>query len=66
MRMVVGCTLDPPEVKAIQQGEELRTQVERHLTAMPLIPTDPSMAKALELLAWMVAQGRLEVRVGGL
>jgi hypothetical protein len=64
MRMVVGCTLDPPEVKAIQQGEELRTQVERHLTAMPLIPTDPSMAKALELLAWMVAQGRLEVRVG--
>src|SRR6516165_874055 len=31
---------------------------------MPLMPSDPSMAKALELLAWMVAQGRLEVRVG--
>jgi SNF2 family DNA or RNA helicase len=64
MRMVVGCTLDPPEVKAIQKGEELRAQVDRHLTAMPLMPTDPDMAKALELLAWMVAQGRLEVRVG--
>jgi len=46
MRMVVGCTLDPPEVEAIQRGEELRAQVDRHLTAMPLMPTDPSMAKA--------------------
>jgi SNF2 family DNA or RNA helicase len=64
MRMVVGCTLDPPEIDAIQKGEELRAQVDRHLTAIPLMPTDPSTTKALELLAWMVAQGRLEVRVG--
>jgi hypothetical protein len=64
MRMVVGCTLDPPEIEAIQRGEELRTQVDRHLTAMPLMPTNASMAQALELLAWMVAQERLEVRVG--
>ena len=64
MRMVVGCTLDQPEVEAIQKGEELRAQLDRHLTAMPLMPTDPIMVMALELLAWMVAQGRLEVRVG--
>lgn len=42
-------------MKAIQKGEELRAQVDRHLTAMALMPTDPDMAKALELLAWMVA-----------
>src|SRR5580704_6943559 len=64
MRMVVGCTLNPPEIEAIQKGEDLRAQVDRHLTAMPLTPSDATMAEALELLAWMVAQGRLEVRVG--
>lgn len=64
MRMVVGCTLDPPEIEAIQRGEELREQVGRHLTAIPLTPGDSGMAAALELLAWMVAQERLEVRVG--
>jgi hypothetical protein len=64
MRMVVGCTLQQPEVDAIEKGEELRSQVDRHLTAAPLIPTDPNMAAALELLAWLVAQGRLEIRVG--
>src|SRR6266851_2104097 len=51
MRMVVGCTLDPPEIEAIQTGEDLRAQVDRHLTAMPLTPSDASMAEALELLA---------------
>ena len=64
MRMVVGCTLDPPEIEAIQKGEELRAQVDRRLTATPLLPNGPGMAEALELLAWMVEQGRLEVRVG--
>jgi ERCC4-related helicase len=64
MRMVVGCTLQQPEVEAIEKGEELRSQVNRHLTAAPLIPTDPGMGEALELLAWLVAQGRLEIRVG--
>jgi ERCC4-related helicase len=64
MRMVVGCTLQQPEIEAIEKGEELRSQVDRHLTAAPLVPTDTSMAEALELLAWLVAQGRLEIRVG--
>jgi hypothetical protein len=64
MRMVVGCTLNPPEIAAIEKGEELRAQVAQHFAAMPLIPTDAGMGAALELLAWMVARGLLEVRVG--
>jgi SNF2 family DNA or RNA helicase len=63
MRMVVGCTLDQPEVQAIEKGEALKKQVEQHLAAMPLQPMDASMAEALELLAWLVADGRLEIRV---
>jgi SNF2 family DNA or RNA helicase len=63
MRMVVGCTLDPGEIAAIQQGAKLRNQVEAHLIASPLAPTDTGMAQALELLAWLVARGRLEVKV---
>lgn len=64
MRMVVGCTLAQAEVEAIEKGEELRTQVARHMSAMPLVPEGSDMTEALALLAWMVAEGRLDVRVG--
>ena len=63
MRLVVGCTLEPPEIEAIARGEALRGQVERRLAAAPLAPPDPAAADALELLAWMVGHGHLDVRV---
>jgi SNF2 family DNA or RNA helicase len=63
MRMVVGCTLDLPEIAAIEKGEALKAQVDRHLREAPLVPLDQAMSEALELLAWLVAEGRLEVRV---
>ena len=63
MRLVVGCTLNPPEVEAIERGEELRSQVERHLMDLPLVASDSDLSEALELLAWMVAHGHLEVKV---
>ena len=63
MRLVVGCTLPPAEIEAIEKGAELRERVERHLTELPLAPPDPSAADALELLAWMVARGYLDVKV---
>ncbi len=63
MRLVVGCTLEPPEIEAIARGEELRELVERRLTGVPLAPPDPASAGALELLAWMVARGFLDVKV---
>lgn len=63
MRLVVGCTLEQPEVEAIARGEKLRETVERKIAAVPLDPVDPSMVDALELLAWMVAQGHLEVKI---
>ncbi len=63
MRLIVGCTLDQPEIDAITQGEELRDCVERRLTSRPLAAPDMETADALELLAWMVARGNLEVKV---
>ena len=63
MRLVVGCTLGPPEIDAIEKGEHLRGLVERHLTSLPLAPPDPVSADALELLAWMIARGYLDVKV---
>ena len=63
MRLVVGCTLPPDEIEAIEKGEKLRDRVERHLKERSLAPPDSSAADALELLAWMVAHGYLDVKV---
>ena len=63
VRLVVGCTLDPPEIEAVEQGEQLRVLVEQRLKMLPLSPPDTSSADALELLAWMVARGFLDVKV---
>ena len=63
MRLLVGCTLDQPEVDAIAKGAECRDQVKAHLLANPLKPGNQREVEALELLAWMVANQFLEVQV---
>ncbi len=63
MRLVVGCTLQPPEIEAIERGEALRDLVDRRAEALPLAPPDAESTEALELLAWMIARGHLEVKV---
>ena len=63
MRMIVGCTLEPAEIAAIHEGAELRGKVAESLRRWPLKPEDGGEADALELLAWMVANGHLDVKV---
>ncbi|MFW6374585.1 MAG: DEAD/DEAH box helicase [Thermodesulfobacteriota bacterium] len=63
MRLIVGCTLDEPEAEAISRGESLRETVEARLLRLPLTAEDAAGADALELLAWMVAQGFLDVKI---
>ena len=63
MRLVVGCTLNAPEIEAIERGEELRRRVEAKLAALPLAPPDAAASDAIELLSWMVAGGHLDVKV---
>jgi hypothetical protein len=47
MRMIVGCTLEEPEVRAIEIREKLRDTVEARLKAAPLRPAGSGMAEAL-------------------
>lgn len=63
MRMVVGCTLNQAEVQAIEQGQSLKDTVAGKLLTMPLIGGTHGEKEALELLAWMVAKGHLEIKV---
>ena len=63
MRLVVGCTLEPSEIEAIERGEALRDRVEQRLAGLPLAPPDSASSEALELLAWMIARGHLDVKV---
>lgn len=63
MRLIVGCTLGPDELAAIERGESLRDTVGRHLATKPLQPPDQAAHDALELLAWMIANGILDVKV---
>jgi len=63
MRLVVGCTLEQPEIEAIERGENLHDLVEHCIGNNPLTPPDTTSKDSLELLAWMVAHGFLEVKV---
>lgn len=63
MRLLVGCTLDQAEIDAIAKGAECRDQVKAHLLSNPLKPAHQREVEALELLAWMVANQILEVKV---
>ena len=63
MRLLVGCTLEAGEIEAIERGEALREQVEKRLATLPLAPPDAETQGALELLAWMIGRGHLEVKV---
>ena len=63
MRLIVGCTLNPPEIEAIERGQKLRDAVEQKLGACPLEPGNSEGTDALELLAWMISKGILDLKV---
>lgn len=63
MRLIVGCTLAPPEADAILRGHDLRATVEQTLAQAPLEPPDQAAHDALELLAWMIQHHILDIQV---
>lgn len=63
MRLLVGADLEPHDVEAIIHGEQERlTQGLNAALSEPAKWTEPE-ARGVELLAWMVKAGLLEVRV---
>jgi SNF2 family DNA or RNA helicase len=63
MRLLVGCTLGPDEVQAIEQGYDLKQKVEDHLLKEPLTPPKPEAKNGLEALAWMIGHDLMEIKV---
>ncbi len=67
MRLLVGAQLTKEDVQAIERGEEafnaaLEARLLEALQDLASDPTDPARRR-LEVLAWLVAAGRLEIRV---
>ena len=62
MRLIVGLTLGPSEQEALTEGYDLREQIAARLCAIDLTP-DARAQNGLEMLAWMIAQGHLDVKV---
>ncbi len=63
MRLLVGADLSEADVQAIEQGRALDDVVAERLVAALSEPEEEVMHRRLEVLAWMVATGRLEIRV---
>lgn len=63
MRLLCGAQLAEADVEAIRQGAELRSVVGQAMAGSLADPQDRSLRARLEALAWMVANGKLDIRV---
>jgi SNF2 family DNA or RNA helicase len=63
MRLLVGAQLDKADVEAIRSGHDLGEQVTERLLQALEKPEDKLKKARLEVLAWMVAEGNLEIKV---
>jgi hypothetical protein len=63
MRLLVGAALDEGDVEAIRKGHDLQARVTARLLERFPDPHDALLRERLEVLAWMVAEGTLEIRV---
>ena len=61
MRLIAGADMDPADVAAVLSGEEAR--LEKHLASQLEGTWPENVTRGVELLAWMVKEGFLEVRV---
>jgi len=64
MRLIAGAELDEADVRALDDGEPLGDVVARRLMADPLEGESIIAEQRLETLAWLVREGRLEIRIG--
>lgn len=64
MRLIVGAQLDPEDIKATTAGADLAEVVAERMERSPLEVADAVVEQRLAVLAWLVREGRLEIRVG--
>ena len=63
MRMLCGAQLSLEDVEALRKGADLVGKVSEAMVGCLKDPTDDSIKARLEALAWLVAQGRLDIKV---
>jgi len=63
MRLLVGAELSEKDVEAIRSGHDLKDQVEQNFLSRFPDPQDALLKQRLEVMAWMVAAGTLEIKV---
>ena len=63
MRLLVGADLSEHDVKAIEDGYDLQQKVSERLLERFPDPEDALLKQRLEVMAWMVAEGTLEIQV---
>ncbi len=63
MRLLAGAQLESADIEAIAEGYDLRTRVAERLLDHFTDPQDALMRRRLEVLAWMVAEGTLDIKV---
>lgn len=64
MRLIAGADLDAKDVDALEQGRALDEIVAQRLLTDPIDGASIIVAQRLETLAWMVREGRLEIKIG--
>ena len=64
VRLIAGADLSDDDVRAIEEGEPLEEALVRALLADPLEAVTIIDEHRLETLAWLVREGRLEIRIG--
>jgi superfamily II DNA or RNA helicase len=64
MRLLVGATLAQADVEAVKKGADLSDVTRDRLVELFQEPEDEVARRRLEALAWMVATGTLEIKVG--
>jgi SNF2 family DNA or RNA helicase len=63
MRLLVGAELSEDDVEAVRQGYDLHTKINERLLEHFPDPQDSLMKERLKVLAWMVAEGSLQIKV---
>jgi len=63
MRLLVGARLTEADVRAVEEGYDLRERIAAGLLRDLVEPSDYLTTERLKALAWMIARGTLDVRV---
>jgi len=63
MRLLLSCELSEVDVKAIEDGYDLRQKIEEKLVAVPLEVPDLEKRQGLLALTYMISRSSLDVRI---